>query len=386
MFSAFFSGLSLYSYQSEKIFAPLFMLFLILIYRKELLNLGKKYLFAFILIGFLVATPMIFSILQNTDSLNRVRSTSFITDSKFSPHTVERLALDRENDDYIGLILDNRKVAYIRQSVGAYLSHFDLNWLFVTGDLPRHHAPLMGLLYLWELPFLLIGIYALIFHHKTTKKIKILIFLWFLLAPIPASITNDIPHSVRTLNFLPTFQVFIALGLISSFLFTSNIKFKIANLPASRQGGQIKYLICVIYFLFAILNISFYLNQYFVQQNFYNSREWQYGYQEVLDYIKNEKRNYKKIVVSNQVPMDQSYIFFLFYLKYPPIDYHKEKTTIENHDFDIFEFRKINWDSDKKLTNTLLIGSPEDFKENANVAKTIKYPSGEDAIKIVKPL
>ena len=33
--------------------------------------------------------------------------------------------------------------------------------------------------------------------------------------------------------------------------------------------------------------------------------------------MKSEK-NYKEIIVSNRSPLEQSYIFFLFYLKYPP--------------------------------------------------------------------
>ena len=377
--SALFSALALYTYQSEKIFAPLLMILLVIIYKKELFRINKKYLLSFFAVGLLVALPMLFSIVKNPQSLNRAKSTSFVSDTKFFPHTAKRLMVDRQNNDYVGLVMDNRRVVYARQIIGAYLSHYDLNWLFVTGDLPRHHAPGMGLLYLWELPFLLFGIYCFIFSEKFNKKSKLLLLSWFLLAPIPASISNDVPQAGRTLNFLPTMQIFIAVGLISSISRLSNIRYQIANI-------QIKYLIFTMYFLFLIFNISYYLNQYFVQQNYFYSKDWQYGYENAIEYVNWVKGDYEKVVVSDETPLDQSYMFFLFYLKYPPAKYQMSPHNINNHNFDKFEFRKIDWEKDQNLENTLFVGRPTDFNASSRLLKTFEYLNGEDAIKIVKPL
>ena len=78
---------------------------------------------------------------------------------------------------------------------------------------------------------------------------------------------------------------------------------------------QIKYLIFSLCILFFIFNFLYYLNQYFVQQNYYNSQDWQYGYQQTVDEVLLVKDKYKEIVVSNQPPMDQSYMFFSFLSK-----------------------------------------------------------------------
>src|SRR5438128_1362742 len=99
--------------------------------------------------------------------------------------------------------------------ISGYLAHYDLKWYFVKGDLERHHAPDMSLMYLWELPFLLIGIYYLIFGEFSGKA-KLLLFSWVLLAPVPAAFAYGVPHAVRTLNFLPTFQIFTSVGLVTS--------------------------------------------------------------------------------------------------------------------------------------------------------------------------
>lgn len=372
--SAITIGLSIYSYQSEKIFAPLFMFGLILIYRKDLIGLGKKYVLPFLIAGVLIVSPMLVSIVKNPESLNRARSTSFIAESRFFPHTAERLSFDLQNKDYFGLVLDNRRVVYLRQAIGAYLSHYNPNWLFIEGDLPRHHAPNMGLLYIWDFPFLLLGLYFLVFS-KFSIRTKIFIFSWFFLAPIPASVTNDVPHAVRTLNFLPTYQIFIALGLYSAYNWVNiAIKTKV-----------FRYTVLFLVILAGLFNFGYYLNQYFSQQNYYFSKDWQYGYMDAVSYVSTQKDNYQKIVVSNEVPLDQSYIFFLFYLKYPPRDYQHLKTSVGNHNFDKFEFRKIDWDKDKSLRNTLFVGRSGDIKDG-QVLKNINYLNGEEAIVIAKPL
>ena len=79
-------------------------------------------------------------------------------------------------------------------------------------------------------------------------------------------------------------------------------------------------------------------------------------------------------------------MFFLFYLKYPPDKYQAIPHDISNHNFDKFEFRKIDWDKDRNLKQTLFVGRPVDFKNGTYPLKTIKYLNGEDAIEIVRPL
>ncbi|MDP3988185.1 MAG: glycosyltransferase family 39 protein [Candidatus Levybacteria bacterium] len=380
LLSSFVFGMSFHIYQSEKVFLPLLFLVLLLIYRKEIVKIPKKYIISAGLLLLIILLPLFSFMLTNKEALARARGVSVFSDqTPFLKDNVIRVARDKENNDFLGIVLDNRRILYAKSIVAGYMSHFDLNWLFITGDISRHHAPGMGLLYLFELPFLLIGIYVFIFNSNIfglDKQSKLLIILWFLITPIPASITSGVPHAVRTLNFLPTFQIFTAFGILFAFR-------KISNL------GYLRYLIFFSLSLFFIFNFSYYLNQYFVQQNYFNSQDWQYGYEDTVSFVDSQQYKYSKIVVSNKPYLDQSYIFFLFYLKYPPADYQKESLFAsggfrENHKFGKFEFRPIDWNKEEKSENILYVGKPDDFPQNVKVIKEVNFLNGQPAIKIVE--
>ena len=380
LLSSFLMAINIYIYQSEKVFSPILLLLLIVIFRKEFFAISKKYTIVFVLIGILVCLPMLVITVSDKNALGRAKGVSIFSEStKLLEENSRKLLEDKKNNDILGLILDNRRIVFAKSVVSGYLSHYDLNWIFIKGDIARHHAPNMGLLYLFEFPFLLLGIYYL-FFGDFDKKTKFLIFSWFLIAPIPASITSGVPHAVRTLNFLPTFQVFAAIGVFSVIGIVSSIKYQVLNI-------KIIKLFTICYLLFAIFNFLYYLDQYFVQQNYFNAKEWQYGYDNATAEIQKIEKNYNKIVVSNQPPMDQSYMFFLFYLKYPPDLYQKESQNAsggfrENHYFGKYEFRPIDWGSERRDNKILYVGRPQDFREDKKLKFKVSYPNRAVAMEI----
>lgn len=377
--ASFTAGLNIYVYQAEKIFTPLLVIALVLIFHKELLSLSKKYLAASFVAGVLLLMPFIFQTFTTPEIFLRAKGTSITADqTPFLARTVEKLQRDYQNKDYLGLLFDNRRVTYLLAFVSGYLAHFDLNWLFLTGDEARHHAPGMGLLYLWELPFLFFGFYSLIFS-KISLKSKILVFSWFFIAPIPASFTSGVPHAVRTIRFMPMIQVFVSLGLI-----------EFCQYFCLRRPFFVKCLISAFLLSFFLFNFAYFLNQYFVQQNYFNSQQWQFGYQEAVGEVNKIAARYQKIVISNQPHLDQSYMFFLFYLKFDPLEYQKSGGTVsggfaETHKgFGKFTFRPIKWETEEKTPQVLYVGRPGDFPENVKLIKTIYFLDGQPAIKIVE--
>jgi len=379
--SAFLFGINPSMYQSDKVFTPLLVLALAIIYLKQLLKIPKKFLVSSVIIGLVVLFPMVYFHFTDEQAFARAQGVSVFSDqTEFLKENVKRLEVDRQRGDVIGLVFDNRRVEFAKAIVAGYISHFDLNWLFINGDIARHHAPNMGLLYLFELPFLLIGIYQMAFG-KFSKTTKWTIFSWFLLSPVPAMITSGVPHAVRTLNFLPMFQVFIAVGIIASVVAISNIRYQIAKI-------QLKYLIFSLSILFLLFSILFYLNQYFIQLNYETSRDWLYGYKQAIEKVKTIEHSYDKIIVSNQPPLDQSYMFFLFYLAYPPDMYQEQAANAsggfrENHMFGKYEFRPIDISNEEKSENILYIGRPGDFHEDVNKIEVVNYLDGTTAIEIV---
>lgn len=373
--SALFIGLSPYIYQSTRVFTPLLVIALILIYRKELFKLSKKYLISSFIFIILILMPMALYILTDSSSLLRVKGTSiFSYQTELLKTNTQKLDRDLKNNNKLGFAIDNRRIVYAKTIISGYISHFDLNWLFTRGDISRHHAPNIGLLYLFEFPLILIGIYTLIFK-RFEKKTKYLLFSWFLIAPIPASVTTGVPHAVRTLNFLPIWHIFSAIGFIALIL-------------AIQRFKKIK---CVLYVIFAsifIFNFSFFLNQYFVQQNYYYSKDWQYGYEKAINEIKPIQKNYKKIVISDKQPMDKSYMFFAFYLNYPPDKYQEvgknsSGSFVAHQRFGKYEFRPIDWSKDSMEKNVLYLGNPDEIPEDVSF-KTIYNLDGTPAMRLAK--
>jgi hypothetical protein len=153
----------------------------------------------------------------------------------------------------------------------------------------------------------------------------------------------------------------------------------------SRFPGRYIPVIIFILILY-IANISFYLHMYYGHMNREYSYNWQYGYKEVVDVAVQEYDKVDKIVVSTK--LEQPYIFFLFYLKYPPAKYLAEGGTKSGgfaeyrNKFDKYFFRDI--DSSNEIFNgkTLYIGPPSQV--TGNYFKTIYYLDGSPAINIAK--
>lgn len=376
--SALSFGFSIHTYQSEKVFVPLLVLFLCIIFIKSFLKLSKKWIFIAGFVGLVVIFPIVVSLISDSNTLGRAKGVSIFSERthEFNDN-IKKLELDKKNGDILGQIQNNRRVFYAKQAISNYLSHFDLNWLFVKGDIPRHHAPNMGLLYHIELPFLLIGIYSFIFGNFS-KRTKALLFAWFFIAPLPAALTTGVPHAVRTMNFLPTFQIFIAIGIISSLQYLLTKKILII-----RKTLGIIFIIGSLVFLYSF-NIFYYLNQYFIQMNYYYSQDWQYGYKEAVKKTNELSSSYSKVVVANDGYLDQSYIFYLFYLAYNPEQYQKEAKKDEfTRSFGKYEFRPINWETVKNSNNILFVGMPDDFPAEAESYSDINFRDGKPAIKIV---
>lgn len=345
--SALIFSLSLYAYHSERIFVPLYVIFLLILYRGFV---KKQSVFSACIVGLVVALPLV-SVFTDANVLKRLQSTSaFRKQTELLSGTIPKLEYDRSLGWWPGEFFDNRRIEYAKILASGYLSHFSPKWLFLSGDHERHHAPRMGLLYLWELPFILIGIYHLV---RQKSRAGMLLLGWWVLAPIAAAPTTEVPHAIRTLVSLPTYQIFTAVGIVSM-------------LP--KWKATVKIALPVI----AVISFVYYVHMYYGHTNYEYAKHWQYGYEQAVTYAQKHTYDYEKIVVSTK--LEQPYIFFLFYTKFDP------KTYISTGKLDKYEFRQINWNSEIPEGRVLYIGVPEEIPGDPLVE--IDYPSGETAIRI----
>ena len=365
-------------YQSDRVFTPLLLGALCVIFYKRLLKLKKIFLISAVC-AFVVAFPLLFYIVTNQNALLRAKGVSVFSDQTVLARSSNKLLYDNAENNLIGKVLDNRRVEFGKAFVSGYISHFDPNWLFITGDIARHHAPYMGLLYIFTAPFILIGIYTMVFL-KIDIKYKLSFFAYFLLVPIPASVTTGVPHAVRTLNFVWTYELFIALGILATITFVLTLKNNFAKYAF--------LLLSAIYLLLSIVNIGYYLSQYFVQLNYYNAVDWMYGYKQAISYVEEQRPKYDKVIVENEVPFDQSYMFFLFYLKVDPSYYQKLGGTVsggykEKHrGFFNYTFESVK--QSKYAGRNLYVGKEGDMPKDSTIKKIIYYPDGAKAIVIAE--
>lgn len=367
--SALFFVISLVSYQTEKIFIPVLLLGMLFIYKEELLKMKKK-VFIAVLFSILFLTPFINATLQ-PQALIRFKATNVFESypSRFDERAILlKKAVDDKN--ILGLVIYNRRVLAAQIFAEGYLSHFNPFWLFTNAHEDRHKVPGLGLLYIWTFPFILIGVYVLI-RKNFDPKTKKLIFIWFLSSPLAAALTTDAPHAMRSIVFLPTWQIFASLGLV---YFYSVIKLKKISVG--------------LFSIIILLSLAYFYRQYFLVFPKTQSDSFQFALSKTISYVLKNEDSYDKIVFSNKNNLYQSYMFYLFYTKYDPKKYLKEGRTKsggfeETHKFSNLEFRPI--ETEKEESGSLLVGNIKDFEDQKNLKElsVIKNLNGKAMIKVV---
>jgi hypothetical protein len=363
-------ALSVWTYHSSRVFVPLLGIGFIAIYWKELLK-QKKYVFISWGIGIILLLPLLLMSFSKEGQM-RALGVSILSSAQIPQRFSHWLADDYSNHSipqFVASGIHNRRFAYIPSIVKGYLEHYSPNYFFSEVVLEKYHAPGVGLLYLWELPFVLYGLFVLVklFHSESGSK---LFLWWFLVAPVAASVTEQLPHPVRTLVFLPTFQVFTAIGVLEF----------IKKLKTQKSWIRLSGLICL--FLIIILSVLFYFHQYFIHLPIDYSSAWQYGRKEAVEEVKKIQSEYDEVIVSTA--LDVPHIFFLYYLQYDPATYIREGGTIsggfneDRNTFGKYSFKPIKSLKilDKKI---LYVGMNFEIPKGATIIKAIYYKNGSEA-------
>lgn len=375
-------ALSVFTYNSARIFTPLFLLGLLFLYRNSLIKFRKIVVISiiFFIILLLPLIPYLFS----GERSARYKLVS-ITDD---PGLILRINENRGHSNLPQPLpkLVHNKVTYVAfYFTRNYLAHFTPQFLFISGALHKqHHVQNMGELYYFQAPFLLLGLYALI---RKKNRFRGLLFSWVLLAFVPVSITNDsIPHALRTLIAAPFYQLITAFGFVYSLRWLN------------RFSKVLKIIGVIVFIAVIIISLSYYLYQYYKVYPTAYSRDWQYGYEQAVDYIGMHKDEYDEIIFTRHY--GEPHMFTLFYLNYDPSKYQNNPNLerFETYDwvrvlkFDKFyfpdlgdkdtQFRDIvNANPNKKL---LFIGKESDFPKEHLRLLSIKFLNGESAFDIVE--
>lgn len=370
--------ISVYTYNTARIFTPLFLFVFYLLNIKFFLKNLKYFLLSTLLFVFL-SLPIVPFVLSG-DAAARYKLVSITDDAGLIPRLEERRNLSTL-PPFLTKLIHNRYTYNTYYFAENYVAHFTPNFLFISGAGHRqHHVQGVGELYWIQAPFLLLGLFFLIKRKDASLKI---LLPWLLLAFVPVSMTNDsIPNALRTLIAVPVYQIFTAVGFVAFLQKAKDKRLQTAALVLTTA-------------LF-LVNFGIYVNNYFVIYPIRYSRDWQYGNKQVVEYIKENQDKYDLIVFTRNY--GEPHIFTLFNLKYDPAKF-QNISNLERFEtfnwvrvlrFDKYYFPDLGDEgtryNDVKKSNPgksiLFIGKKGDFPPEQKILERINFLNGEEAFEI----
>lgn len=367
--SILFFGLSPFLYQSAKAFTPL-LVGLLLFFFIWLKNYAVKSKIIISVIYVLILVPGLLTLISPEGSL-RFQGMSIFNDQQAGIDFVETRRVDwLRNDNRSVLLFHPLFATHLDTLISSYLSYFRLDYLFMDhSDTRPGYVSQNGLLYLFELPFLIIGFYFL--FRKFPLPYGLFILSWLLIAPLAGSVVVGAPTSVRSTTMIIPLNLIVAIGIL----------FSLKSLP---RHGFYKILSSLILTIIVIYGLAFYEHMLFVHAPIEHSEQWYYSYKQVVARAQQLAPSYDHVVVSNT--LDQPYIFFLFYTKKNPLDYQKSGGTVsggfraDQNKFDKYSFVFLDWNRVHQQPHTLIIGAYSDFPTDTIVSQRFSYLDGKPSV------
>lgn len=364
--SIIFFVLSFYTFNANRILAPLLIVLLSLIYFRELL-ITKKWVIVSVIIGVLLLLPSI-SYLRSRESRLRFQEVSIFTSLDIIKKSNDRI--ERAGNTLLGKIIHNRRIYFAKEFLVHYFDNYKGEFLFIKGDRnPRLSTQETGELYLFEAPFLIIGLIHLLFKRNKTG---VLILGWLLIAPIPAATARETPHMLRIASILPTYQVITAIGIIIFWRFLTSFKL------------SVRFLCLFMIMIFAIGNFFYYLHHYWIHYPSIWYGEWQYGYKQMVEKVRNLENQYDRIIITES--LGRPYIYFLLYNQVNPLEYMKIRR-VERDWFgfwSVYGFGKYDFKGNNNFfgQKVLRVKSPGSFINGGKKLDEVYAPDGKVVFEI----
>ena len=322
--------LSLYTYHSAKIVAPLLGVFLAIVWLIKTLknrqNWGGRN-WPFLAVALLVTVILSWPLLKAFSSpaiQNRWQETSIFADGS----AVLASNNCREIFDFSlpSKIFCHRYLFQAQQLIMNYSHNLNLSFLFWGGDYnnARHSSGFFGLFYPLDLIFIIIGLLTfLTFDYRSVKKSSenetqeiwptVLIIFWWLISLLPAALSQPSPHAIRILLGWPTWIILIGTGICSL----------INYWPKYRN--KIKTLILIL----LLIQFGLWSYHYFNIYRLTSISSWDGDQQQLwesIDQLTNSESNLKNIYVING---NSPALFYFYYQKINPQLVQNQETTAQ---------------------------------------------------------
>jgi len=362
IYSVIPAAAALYFYYTARVLLPVLFVGYIFLHYKYYFNRLRILLVSFLL-GCILLMPIIPH--MATKGMERINQVSIFNDKSITnPYSQ---AILRHENSIDSRIIYNRRVAHLQNFSNNYFKNLAPDYYFTNGTGP------MGLLYLWEVPFFIFGIYMC---FKMKGKNKWIVLFWFFTVPLIAGLTTEQPNPLRTLPAAVPSAIFTGLGLVG-----------FINYFQQKQGLR------VIFGLLSLIIVLFFIRFLYLYFDYYpniTAGRWIDGSGNLAGFVKENSGDYDLIYITGE--NWRPYIHMLYYLDYSPKKYQDEKGS--RFGFGNMRFGSAGWDSPSEIRllhadldvlkkgKTLFILTKDDYVAQEAVRK-INHQTPMKIIKII---
>ena len=329
--SAVFLGISLYSYSVARLFTPLIIGLLTVLYRRELRQAWPKPLIALSIVVLFAAPQVVITLRHPAEMQAQYHNLSL-----FNP---EAICTGCNSEQ---MKVATKSIPYLLAA--NFASNFTTSFLFLKGDRGDHwtmlHPPNFGELLPEQAPLVILGLIALFSERR--RRIAILILGWLLVAALPAALIKPLGASSGETGKMPTPYILLnaeippapvtaslllghadsrhdILAIVPWTLLSALGLVVLLDLTCAfpvLQAGAVVVLFCGV-----IFHSSRYLRYYFEEFPAIAAPYFQYGIKEFVQTIDRSYSSDLPVVITPRI--NQPYIYVLFFERYPPASYQQ---------------------------------------------------------------
>ncbi|QHO63483.1 ArnT family glycosyltransferase [Candidatus Chazhemtobacterium aquaticus] len=305
LISSIFFSLTLHTYNTYRVLTPLF-LFLYFLPKvkpssiKRFLNKQQPRLLWLSLAVFFLSFSLVISQTLSGTGTARYQKLAILNDQ-----TVFQIGEARQNSSLppvLARLRHNRPLFFVEQFAHNYLNYFTPQFLYQSNGAQTQFAiPYKNLLTLNLTILAVLGFFVVIKHIKNSSHRLVLLLL--ALSPAAAAITASPPQALRPTPLIIPLTLLAALGF-----------FVVVNLFSSRNWAKsaVAFILLV-----SFMSSSFsYLSTYWNSYRFEYSTSWQYGHQQLFEYLGKNQDQYDRIFITKY--HGEPHIFYAFFMKLNP--------------------------------------------------------------------
>jgi len=388
-------SLSLWAYSTAKLFVPLSAGLLVLLYWRQVLQMGLPRL---LLVGGLFGLSVLPLVRDSVTGNAGMRFKELVvftdptTPTQVDFHR-EQAAVTRLGKKEVGMQTQVWEKAFFNKFTfwgsriaDNYSQVLSSHYLFLRGDPLLRHSPgknSIGQFHAVELLPFILGLAVLLIGKNLSPKSRLIVGGWLILSPLPSVITRDGGmHATRTIFLFPAVVLIISLG----------VKFLADHSRALGLSYLLVYTISV--FSFGYYFFTLYKSE--------SAIDFNHGFDQAVSLAQAEKSKYDRVILD--MHRDSALMAYLYLTRFPPEQFqsmHPLPRTLLLPGYEAASFGNVYilypgtrtwnyWSSDGTSlldgSNLLIVGTSQPVRQSLISTRNIPFPNTDPAFYITEIL